>query len=233
MNQHKSLWHTLRNIWKGYCSKVECLTYFAIVMGIYLIGMLISALVYPGGFSFFTVYTSYLGSNDENPPGYLWYNSGMFITGLLMIPIFFYQSRALSPRLKIINYCATFFGVLGCLSFASLGIFHQGSDPLWHKIATSSTFLTFIICGLFLIVLYLWKRWHKDPWPKWIKIFTIIFQIIIVGIAIVLLDYYPEVFSSWHLDPRIHHGKFSEWLAVFCVILWLYETIWIIEESKS
>jgi hypothetical protein len=232
MNERKSLWQILCNIWRGRCSKVEITVYFALVMGIYIIGIIISALVYPGGFSFLTVYTSYLGSNDENPIGYLWYNSCMFVTGLLLIPIFFYIYHKLSPRLKVINVIEAFFGVIGCLSFASLGIFHQGSDPLGHKIATDATFLAFIVCGIFLLILYLWKRWHMDSWPKWSKIVIVYGQIIFVGIAIVLLDYYPEVFSNWYLDPRIHDGKLSEWIAVFCALLWLYEVIWLIEESN-
>ncbi|MBD3185836.1 hypothetical protein GF325_03320 [Candidatus Bathyarchaeota archaeon] len=219
---------TLIDTWiTGKSSSKVFLTYILVVMGIYATGIVISALVYPGGFSMLDVYVSYLGSDDDNPPGHVIYNICTLMSGLLLIPLFPRMYRKFQPSVKWLNVMASLFGIMGCISFASLGIFFQGLDPTGHQWATILTFAGFGANAILSLPVIIRKNFitRREPslkqWPRWyhvLPMYAITFGIL--GLT-ALADGLPEWFAWMDIDPRFFDDKFLEWIYVFGIISWI------------
>jgi hypothetical protein len=232
-NFHKLLSFITR-IWTGRVSKSEYFKYFLVVFSIYIIGIIVSAAVYPGGFSLLYVYVSYLGGYPNNPNGYIIYNTSVFITGFCLIPHFFYIYRQLQPNFKFFNVLSSFFGIIGCIAFAALGIFYQGSSwgPLGHQWATILAFGGFGVSAFFQLFIYLQKVYQRQSWPKlWhiILFYSLIF--LILGIVLLFTESLePAMFPE--IDPAFFQDRFWEWFYLLIEIVWFFGMI-LITPSKT
>jgi len=216
----------LRRLWAGKASKNEALVYFTLVLWIYGIGIIYAASVYPGGFSLFTVYTSYLGGLPENPPGHLFYNICMFISGILMVPHFLFVFDQLKPRLKLLNGFQLFLGILGCAGFASLGIYYQGFDYEGHKWATILAFGGFGGHAFLMLLIGHIRIFRHELWPK-------IWKLWLPYILMIITFLLTEFLATWTSDPRFGTDQFKEWLFILLIIEWLYGAIIIIEPQNK
>ncbi|MFX0098829.1 MAG: hypothetical protein ACFFCS_04550 [Candidatus Hodarchaeota archaeon] len=211
----------LKRVWTGTCNKLEFMIWLCIAFGVYVLGIIVGAAVYPGGFTMLEVYVSYLGGYPNNPDGYAFYNTCTLIAGILIAPEYLYLYRKLKPAMKWVNFIGSLFGIFGALSFASLGIFYQGFDADLHQWSTILTFGGFgVNAGLYMIVMIRRSAWKKD-WPKWwqiVLVYAIMFGILI---STIIADEYPGWFDSWNLDPKVFEDKFLEWWYVFAVMSWV------------
>jgi len=208
----------------GKVSKKDHLQYFLAVVLVYAIGIAIGAAFYPGGFSMVGIYISYLGGNENNPEGFVYYNISVFITGILLTPHFLYLYRRLKWTPKWLKGIMSFFGMVGTLGFAFIGIFYQGSSAIGHRWTTilafgglgGAAFLHFLIW--FILVL------KNKPWPKW-KYFIITY-IQLFGILGLTLVFHgnEELVVRIGLDPKYAGDRFWEWFYMFAVMGWLIDT---------
>ena len=223
----------LKRIWTGTATKKEHLTYFFSAFGIYLLGIIIAASLYPGEFSMTTVYISYLGGYPNNPDGYMFYNICEIIAGVLFAAHFIFLYKRLVPALKIVAFVACVFGIIGSLGFASIGIYYQGSNALGHQITTWLAFGGFGGSALLLIPVLIRKMCLKHNWPS-VGSFLAAYGVTIgIGVLAVLLENYGDWFISLGLDPGYTSGKFTEWLYMFVVIAWLFGTAIIAKDPAN
>ncbi|MHA1846841.1 MAG: hypothetical protein ACTSYS_08125 [Promethearchaeota archaeon] len=224
---------TLKRVWKGACSKKEISLYFIVVYGIYVLGIIVGAAFYPGQFSMVDVYVSYLGGNEKNPDGYIFYNTCLFISGVMMIPIFVVLYKKLRPAIKILDFIASLFGIFGIISFASLGIFHQDILPKAHSLSSTLTFGGFGLSAIFYIPVFIRKSALKQGWPHWwqiVLLYSVTFGLLTWTL---LADFAPELFISLNWDPKFVGDRFLEWFYVFTVMSWIIIAIIILPPDKK
>src|SRR6056297_248397 len=77
---------TIKEIWRGTADKWVFIPYLYGVLGIYFIGIIITASQYPN-FHIYSDYISYLGS-PKHSPAFIVYNTCMMIAGILLIPFY-------------------------------------------------------------------------------------------------------------------------------------------------
>ena len=225
--------NTLKEIWKGESDKKTILIYFLLVFSIYLIGAIIGMLLYPGGFAFTEVYTSYLGGNTHNPLGYQIYNASEMISGILLIPYFIYYYKNLRANAKLLVFLASLFGILGLLGFAALGIYYQGADPLGHQISTWIAFGGFGLSAFLFLIIFFGRLIRKKEWPS-IKQFLLVygglFSLLILSL---LLSEGEEIIAFMNIPPEYFNGKFTEWLFLLIVMYWLVSMAFAAPASKK
>jgi hypothetical protein len=231
-NKKGSIIETLKNIWKGQVSKRVFLVYFILVFSIYMLGIVVAAAVYPGGFTMEDVYVSYLGGYPNNPRGYIFYNVCEIITGILLVPLFLYMYRRFQPDMKLLNILSCFFGIIGALGFGSIGIWHQGVQGNGHSITTWFAFGGFGISAFFMLIQFLRKIYKKHPWPKlWHVILVYALMFLVLGITLSFTEK-PEWFASWNLKEVYIKDRFWEWFYLLVIIIWVWG-IFLITPSKD
>jgi len=218
----------LKRIWSGNCSKREYLIYLSILLLIYLIGIIISALKFPGGFSMTRVYISYLGGSDINPDGYIYYCIANFIVGFALIPHFIFLYKRLVPAMEFLSTFSCIWGVEGCIGFGLIGIFHQGILPKMHQITTYMAFGGFGICAFFCLFILIRKIILKHNWPSIKKFILLYGSMLSILIIALLFDSYEEFFVNIGVNPIYLNDKFLEWLYFFATLDWLIMIILII-----
>ncbi len=211
----------LKQILTGTTSKATYGKYLGVALLIYLTGIVLAAAVYPGGFSFVRVYVSYLGGSENNPAGYLIYNTCGFIAGVLFIPHFLYLYHRLSPTLKVVSVLSCFFGIVGCAGFAGLAFYYQGVPGSGHQVATYVAFGGFGACLVFALFVLLRKMALHQSWPK-PRYFIIVYglTVAVAGIAL-LFSEGQEFLQGLGIDPAFLEDKFSEWFFLFAVMIGL------------
>lgn len=221
----------LKRIWTGSSTKKEYIAYFCVSFFIYFLGILISALKYPGGFSMTTVYISYLGGSDKNPDGYIYYCVVNFIVGILLIPHFIFLYKRLRPAIKILSAFSCLLGIEGSIGFALIGIFHQGILPDMHQITTYMAFGGFGACAFFCVFILIRKICLKHPWPS-IRNFIILYASMLSILTIALLfEFYGDFFLGIGVDPAYLNDRFLEWLYFFTVLDWIIVVMLIVSDK--
>jgi hypothetical protein len=206
----------LKSIWAGTASKRLYLEYFFAVLGIYIAGIVIAAALYPGGFSFFDVYTSYLGGVTQNPVGRYFYNNAELVTGILLVPHFTFMYKQLTPACKALSFLACLFGIVGSAGFAFIGIYAQGVNYEGHRWTTILAFGGFGVSAILMLLAFIRKAALKHAWPKWWHIVVIYGQVFVV-IGIVVLG------GELDVAPAIFTDEFNEWVYLFVVMGWIIE----------
>lgn len=223
----------LKKIWTGTCSKKEYVWYFIVIFSIYVIGTIISAMVYPGGFSMTNVYISYLGGKEENPFGHQIYNAGEIITGFLLIPHFIYLYRQLLPANKVISFLSCLFGVIGFVGFATIGIWHQGVEGPGHSITTYLAFGGFGLSAFLMFFLLIQKLYLKHSWPKWWSFLLVYGLMLGLLFFTLILDNFPNPFINLGISEEYMGDRFLEWLYFFTVLIWIIGIVLITEEGDN
>ncbi len=223
---------TLKAIWKGEAEKSVFLKYFFIVFSIYVIGAIYAMIVYPGGFSFTEVYTSYLGGNTKNPNGYLVYNAAEMITGVLIVPNFVYLYKHLRDFAKPFVFITCFFGIIGCLGFGLLGIFYQGFISIGHSIATTLAFGGFGVSCLFFLFLYFARLITKQQYPTLNQfLFLYLGTFAILFLALFLTIWKSAIIGSG-IPTQYFKDQFTEWIFLLVVVYWLIAHAVIVPNEK-
>jgi hypothetical protein len=220
------IFDVVREIWTGKASKKVEGYYLVFAMGLYFLGMLIAILIFPGNYTIFQVYVSYLGSPIQDSTGHLVYNIMQFCSGILMIPHFFYLYRQFQPTLKVINMISCFFGIVGAIGWASISINYQDSSPIGaHGASTWVAFGGIILSIVLMFFIFLTRLIRHETWPRWYHPVILYGEIFLVLFIMVLFTSYSSLFDAWHLNPgyfQIDH--FWEYIEVFLALAAVFTT---------
>ena len=140
--------------------------YLIFVILILTLSCVIAQMLYPVPYSMLDYHVSAQGSINANTQGYKYWNIGMIITGILLIPHMLYLHRSYSstsPKISIISFIIS---IIACLSISLIGIF-PGDLGLPHLIVGCSTFIGFFIAfNLDGIILMKRKIQITNQWPQ-------------------------------------------------------------------
>ncbi len=162
---------------------------------------LASAVRYPGAFSPFNNWMSDLGTLSKNPAGYAYFNTGCILSGALIVLIVLGLDAWHFEKSNPLFVLARIIGALAAITLMLIGAFDE--DTAYHSILSVAFFL---LLALFLIATNL-SLWDHPAYWKWIGYYAFI----VIAADLVLAVTYV-VFA---------HSTIWEWLAVFGALAWV------------
>ncbi|MHA1725926.1 MAG: hypothetical protein ACTSXH_14020 [Promethearchaeota archaeon] len=210
--------------------KIQAFYIFSILF-FYLIITIISICLYPEQYSIFH-HVSNLGSKSANPNGYLLWNIGTVILGLLFIPHMLFIHNyfiSLSPRLGILN-CV--FGIISSIGWSIVGIFREDFITA-HFISASIAFIGLLITlNLDLIIILNDKSEFKNKSHfRFILVHYILLNLIfLISVILPNLDYFfPEISfgSIWLSYPP------WEWFYLTILLLLILNLFFLLPEKDK
>lgn len=110
----------------------------------YLVFTLTSFLHYPTVYSPFTNWLSDLGNSQLNPSGAIFYNVGVILTGITILPFYIglYKWNTGEKRMKILLTIAQLAGISSALSLIMVGVFPE-DYPEAHWFWSTILFVSF------------------------------------------------------------------------------------------
>lgn len=217
---------------KGYVLTVEILQgkappkvhriYVIFLLSIFALICIIAQNLFPDSYSIFTNTISDQGCPLSNPNGYLLFNVGLILVGILMIPHFLYIFNVLRQIMPVFTSITIFFGIASSTGIILIGFFPQNIVPI-HAIIAKFTFSAFFLHanGTFIILL-LTREFLKSfrNRSKGLKIYLIVFNVTFIFLLIASLfkEYPPE-------SPNVFQSIFTfstwEWIHFLIIIGWL------------
>ena len=195
--------------------------YLIFVILILTLSCVIAQMLYPVPYSMLDYHVSAQGGINANTQGYKYWNIGMIITGILLIPHMLYLHRSYSstsPKISIISFIIS---IIACLSISLIGIF-PGDLGLPHLIVGCSTFIGFFIAfNLDGIILMKRKIQIPNQWPQtwYYLLFYFFLNCSFIGALTI-----PEIsfnFDKIPFDPRWLSFPIWEWDLFISVFIWM------------
>ena len=204
--------------------------YIFSILFFYFIITIISICLYPQPYSIFN-HVSNLGSKSTNPNGYLLWNIGTVILGLLFIPHMIYIHNnfiSLSPRLIVLNSAI---GIISSIGWSLVGIFREDFITA-HFITASIAFIGLLITlDLNLIIIIKNKsEFNNKAHFRIILVHYILLNLIfLISIILPNLDFF---FSDISLNsPWLTYPPW-EWF-YFTIILLLLVNLFLLIPKKT
>ncbi len=205
----------------GLASKKVHGIYLFIVILILTLSCIIAQILYPVTYSMLDYHVSAQGGINANPQGHIYWNIGMIITGILLIPHMLYLHRSFSSTSPKISIISCIISIIACLSISLIGIF-PGDLGLPHLIVGCTTFFGFIIAfNLDGIILIERKQKFPNQWPQtWnYLLFYFFLNCSFIGALII-----PEIslnLDKLPFDPRWLSFPIWEWTLFISVFIWM------------
>ena len=205
--------------------------YIFSILFFYLIIIIASICLYPEPYSIFN-HVSNLGSKSTNPNGYLLWNIGTVILGLLFIPHMIYIHNyfiSSSPKLGAIN---CIIGIISSIGWSFVGIFREDFITA-HFITASIAFIGLLITlDLDLIILLkIRSKFKNDIHFRYTLVHYILLNLIfIISIILPNLDYFFPDFSS--NSPWLSYPPW-EWLYFTLLLLLILNLFFLIPEKAK
>ena len=205
--------------------------YISFLLFFYLIITIISICLYPGSYSIFN-HVSNLGSKSTNPNGYLLWNIGTIILGLLFIPHMLYIHNyfiSSSPKLGVLN---CIFGIISSIGWSLVGIFREDFITA-HFITASIAFIGLMITfDLDLIIILDTKSEFKNGVHfRYILVHYILLNLVFLISAILpnLDHFFPDISfdSPWLSYPP------WEWLFFTILLLFILNLFFLVPEKAK
>ena len=168
---------------------------FFILLMIYL-----SFLQYPTSFTIYRNQISHLGSPIENPSGYKIFNAGIFIFGLLIIPMLYFLFRIYSNYMLITSKIAVLFGSISAFALILLP-FYPVENWTIHWIIAEFIFIGFIGLATSLCIIWLVKISKK----------------LSIGINLIIFLLYISIYVIF-MYLLVKLNTFSEWLFFISIL---------------
>lgn len=216
----------IQEIWVGKSSKNEQGIYFGIILAGYTIVSWISQNLFPVKYSWLDFKISAQGGITSNPDGYILWNIGMILMGILLIPHMRYLYENLkdsSPRFaKAINILS----ITACIGFSFVGVFPR-EYILLHSIPAAIALYGFYFT-LNMYFLLLIERKKNENQIKWSHSWSFVFLFIPLNIIVFgnfIRSLIPPEMWNPQLDPRIYSYPPWQWsflISIFLTFLGLY-----------
>jgi len=205
--------------------------YIFSILFFYLIITIISICLYPEPYSIFN-HVSNLGSKSTNPNGYLLWNIGTVILGLLFIPHMLYIHNyfiSSFPKLGVMN-CVL--GIISSIGWSLVGIFREDFITA-HFITASIAFIGLLITfDLDLIIVLNTKSKFNNKFHfRFILVHYILLNLIfLISIILPNLDhFFPEISIN---SPWLSYPPW-EWFYFTILLLLILNLFFLLPEKDK
>ncbi|MGA1822690.1 MAG: DUF998 domain-containing protein [Thermoplasmatota archaeon] len=205
----------MRSLMTGEIEKRSITGYLLCILIFLFSILLISQILFPGGYSARENFISDHGSGELNPTGSWFFIIGIGMMGILLIPYLIFIFRRTWTVLRSVSLTALIGGILGSAGLSMVGIFPKGSglDHL-HNIGADLAWYCFLISMISTsaVIFYgiVGKRGGFDP----VKFLIVEILVFISGISVFILTI-----------PTL-----KQWTAFLTVLLWLIGIYFVLPE---
>jgi hypothetical membrane protein len=172
-----------------------------LVIVLFCIFTLASAVRYPGAFSPMDNWLSDLGTAAKNPMGYVYFNAGCILTGVSTLLLVASMGAWYVDKKAVLPILTRLMGTAAAFALMLIGVFDENTP--YHTILSVAFFL---LLTLFLILANA-SLWKHPAYQKWIGYYA--------AAAIVIDVIFAFTFFAYE------HAPIWEWLAVFSALLWV------------
>lgn len=167
--------------------------------------------LFPPGYTPVNNWLSDLGNQNLNPNGFIFFNIGCILTGLILIPFFIGLYKWYTPKKwqKNLLIVAQIIGIFSAFALIMVGVFPEDTG-LNHTISASSFFILLL---LFLILGNI-SLFANERFKKWIGYYG--FFAALVDLALIIL-----IILTLSAVPSNIPVPLVEWLAVFISLSWI------------
>jgi hypothetical protein len=164
--------------------------------------------LYPGSTSPADTYLSELGNAHLNPDGWVFFDLGMILAGLLAVPFFVAVSRYYAQHgRKGLVRTGLVAGVVNGVSVFMAGVFAEHVNMGAHIIWALLIFVSFVP----MLVAYGLIFWKLRGFSRFVSVYGFVVCAIDVGLVAVLF------IGGLDAGP----GSIMEWIAVFTYLSWV------------
>jgi hypothetical membrane protein len=161
--------------------------------------------LFPGHYTPITNWLSDLGNLNLNPSGFIFFNIGCILTGLILIPFFIGLSKwYASKRQKNMLIVAQIIGIFSAFALIMVGTFPEDTG-IKHTISACSFFISLLLVLIIANISLL----NHPKFKKWIGYYG--FFAAMVDLTLIILIVVPTGLPT----PLV------EWLAVFISLSWI------------
>lgn len=167
--------------------------------------------LFPAGYTPVNNWLSDLGNQNLNPDGFIFFNIGCILTGLILIPFFiglrkWYTTKKWQKNLLI---AAQIIGIFSAFALIMVGVFPEdtGANHMYAAISFFISLLLVLIIGNISLL-------NHEKYKKWIGyygFFAALVDLTLIILVILTLNGIQSSISA-HL---------VEWLAVFISLGWI------------
>ncbi|BAI62076.1 hypothetical protein MCP_2004 [Methanocella paludicola SANAE] len=172
-----------------------------LVILLFCIFTLASAVRYPGAFSPMDNWLSDLGTMKKNPAGYIYFNVGCILAGACTLFLVSGMGAWRVQERKLLFEAGRALGALSAFTLMLIGAFDE--NTAYHTMLSIAFFL---LLGLFLVFTNI-SLWKHPAYKRWIGYYAIIAVLIDVILALTFVVY--------------EHAPIWEWLSVFGALAWV------------
>ena len=205
--------------------------YIFSILFLYFLITIISICLYPEPYSIFN-HVSNLGSKSANPNGFLLWNIGTMILGLLFIPHMLYLHNYFISSLPRLGTLNCIFGIISSIGWSLVGIFREDFITA-HFITASIAFIGLLVTfDLDLIIILKIKYEFKDKVHfRFILVHYFLLNLIfLISVILPNLDFFfPDISfdSPWLSYPP------WEWLYFTTLLLFILNSFFLIPEKAE
>jgi len=160
-----------------------------------------------------------------NPIGFYVFNTGMIISGIIVIPHGFYLYRMLQPDVKILSGMSAIFLMITGVGLSMVGLFPASVNYPMHVVGAFGSIGGVALSCLISIPSIIKKKIRKAAWPKWWHIIVTYGELISIATVAILLVAIPIIIElqAGTFDPNYPPAiwPLCEWLILMSSILWL------------
>lgn len=171
------------------------------VILLFCIFTLASAVRYPGAFSPMDNWLSDLGTMKKNPAGYIYFNVGCILAGVCTLFLVSGMGAWRVQERKLLFEAGRALGALSAFTLMLIGAFDE--NTAYHTMLSIAFFL---LLGLFLVFTNI-SLWKHPAYKRWIGYYAIIAVLIDAILALTFVVY--------------EHAPIWEWLSVFGALAWV------------
>ncbi len=125
-------------------------TFFSLgLLGIFILALVISGIIFPEQFDFRDTWISALGDPTRNPYGCIIFDVGFILTSMGLIPVFLNYYHRLQGFPKVYSLANLSLWILGTITFGFIGIFHDKIQPI-HDIFAAIAYVSLSL-GFFML----------------------------------------------------------------------------------
>lgn len=212
----------------GQSSKRAHLLYYGGFLLLYSIACLLAAIRFPTEYSPLTNHISNLGGVIDNPIGHRFFNIGIFLCGIWLIPHLQYVHYQLTPGhpklVKILRY----FSVCACIGISMVGVFPE-EQVIPHQLFAVIYFIG-LQCIINLDLIPLWRLYHstsKLAENQKIRALLVLILYFYVNLMFLLGIFMPKISGPGF----IFQFPFWEWNFLISQFVWMGAITWLIPSN--
>lgn len=206
----------------GNAPKSEQIWYALFIAVFFAFICAIAIALYPTDYSILDNHISNQGSITKNPAGHKFWNVGMFIEGILLVPFALYMYRSYQSGWPTVAKFALVSGILAAIGYSLVGVFPE-EVAIVHMVVACFAFFG-LLANYYLHFLIFWRQFQRTnfKWPNSWRFHTLYHLLNFGFFTTIIMPNADSANASLNWDPRIFEFPLWEWLLLTIMYIWMF-----------